>query len=158
METNSLFDDNIYNACVITQTSSISNKINEIIYKQDINLTYNGLKNLLLQIYFNNNEEEQSWKIFDTIARKAKRWSKKHTDFSFIIFNGNIHCDCDNIEKDESIYITNNKKDFTLLAHIFLNLNSIHLLNYGKPDKWHSFFYTILEFRKQVELSGNNLD
>jgi hypothetical protein len=42
MEINSFFDENIYSACVIAQKSSISNTINEIIYKKDIDLTYNG--------------------------------------------------------------------------------------------------------------------
>lgn len=139
-----------------------------IIYRKEIKLNPNGAHNLLSQIYygedwlgsvkdnFRGSQDKliECFRSFDpirVIAFQADSLDEvlKIKDNIRDIFNVGKH----------SIHITDTKEEATRTARIVFNDNSIHFLNYAKPNKYistHRKIDTFKEFIKENDLNSND--
>ena len=130
--------------------------IPNIVYKKTIKLTPNGAHNLLSQIYYGEEwlgsvEDDfkgsqgklvECFKTFDefeVIAFQATSLEKvlKIKDKIRDIFNVGKH----------SVHITDTIEEAVRVARVVFNDNSIHFLNYAKPNKFLSTHIKIDEFK-----------
>ena len=139
--------------------------IPNIIYRKEMTLNLNGAHNLLSQIYYGeewlgsveNNFKGSKGKLLEcfkslepvrVIAFQADNLDEvlKIKNKVRKIFNIGKH----------SIHITDTKEEAIRVARVVFNDNSIHFLNYAKPNKYISTHQKIEEFKKFIE--KNNLD
>ena len=138
--------------------------IPNIVYRKDILLNPNGAHNLLSQVYYG---EEWLGSVEDNFRGsqgKLVECFKSSEPIRIIAFQAdgleevlkikdNIR-DVFNVGK-HSIHITDTKDEATRMARIVFNDNSIHFLNYAKPNKYRSTHRNIDIFKKF--LKTNNL-
>jgi hypothetical protein len=144
---------------------NIEELIPNIVYKKKIQLDLNGAHNLLSQIYYkeewlgdvkNNFRGSQgklvecfkNFNAFDVIAFQADSLDKvlKIKDDIREVFNVGKH----------SIHITDTKEEAVRSARIVFNNNSLHFLNYAKPNRYISTHNKIDIFK--IFLAKNNID
>ena len=143
----------------------IEESIPNIVYKKEIQLNPNGAHNLLSQIYYGeewlgNVEDDfkgskgklvECFKTFDpirVIAFQADSLDEvlKIKDNIRDVFNVGKH----------SIHITDTKEEALRTARIVFNDNSIHFLNYAKPNKYTSTHKKIEKFKKFIKMNELN--
>ena len=162
------YTNNVYIAFIwpIAQSSDkqIESIIPNIVYKKEIVLNPNGAHNLLSQIYygekwlgnvennFSGSKEKlaECFKTFDpikVIAFQAESLEQvlKIKETIRKTFNVGKH----------SIHITDTKEEAIRTAQIVFNDNSIHFLNYAKPNKYISTYQKIDTFKEFLD--KNNL-
>ena len=146
-------------------SEKVENIIPNIVYKKEIQLNYNGAHNLLSQIYYgeewlgnveNNFKGSQAKLIecfntfdaFEVIAFQADNLDEvlKIKDNIRDIFGVGKH----------SVHITDTKEEAIRTARVVFNDNSIHFLNYAKPNKYISTHLKIDKFKEFIEI--NKLD
>ena len=147
----------------------IEKVIPNIVYRKEMTLTPNGAHNLLSQIYYGEEwlgsvEDDfrgskgklvECFKSFDSvriIAFQADSLDEvlKIKDKVRDIFNVGKH----------SIHITDTKEEAIRVARVVFNDNSIHFLNYAKPNKYidtHNKIDKFKEFIAKNGLDSNNL-
>jgi hypothetical protein len=167
---------NIY-AAIIWPMAQNDNLIKEItkmldsfggmIYKKKVVLTYNGMRNLLIQAY-----EQHQWvgtpeNNFSGVFSQVDGCWHKNGTLTFILFE---NCTLEELVGlktkirdfanlgNYAMHSTDNKNETLLLVNLLINKNSVHLLNYGYPDKFLPFYKRILIFRACVERSGADLE
>ena len=130
----------------------ILRQVAQIVYRKEIKFNYNGIKQLVTQVY-----QHQSWtggleNGFNGVYGKAKPCYAKNklttvyviegiTQPELIELKGRIR-DVYQIE-NHSIHITDTKDEAIEAAELLFNENSIHLANYGNPT---AYWNTVKEF------------
>ncbi len=170
-------NSNLYIACLYPAASG-REKLNKaikvmkqrtnILYKKDIPITTDGLRNFMIQIY---KSDMNPWigsyeNRYAGVYDKLKVCTGKEDLRIFIL-------DCESLEDirivkkeiraiyeigNSSIHITDTKEEAVSLANIVFNANSIHCLNYGKPDYFIKFNRKLNVFRNRIEDHMLSLD
>lgn len=157
------YGDNIYLAFIwptaVGHDKDIENVIPNIIYRKEITLNPNGAHNLLSQVYY-----DEKW---IGIPENNFRGSKGKLVECFRNFNPVriIAFQADSLEnvlkiKDKvrsifnvgknSIHITDSKYEAIRISRVVFNDNSVHLLNYGKLNKYLSKYQKIDNIKKFI--------
>lgn len=139
--------------------------IPNIVYKKKIQLNPNGAHNLLSQIYYGEEWLGNIENNFNGVNGKLVECFKTFDSFEVIAFQA------DSLEevlkiKDKirevfnvgkhSVHITDTKEEAIRTARIVFNDNSIHFLNYAKPNKYISTHVKIETFKEFIK--KNSLD
>jgi len=141
--------------------------IPNIIYQKEMTLTPNGAHNLLSQIYYG-----EAWlgtveNDFSGSKGKLVECFKSFDPVNVIVFHAN---DLDEVlgvkEKireyfnvgKHSIHITDTQEEALRTARIVLNENSIHFLNYAKPNRYLSTYNKIELFKNFLNESLVNTE
>ncbi|CAA6820081.1 MAG: Unknown protein [uncultured Sulfurovum sp.] len=147
----------------------IENIIPNIVYRKEIKLTPNGAHNLLSQIYYGEEWLGRVENNFKGAEGKLVECFKNFNPVRVIAFQAN---NLDEVLKikdrvrelfnvgKHSIHITDTKEEAIRTVRVVFNENSIHFLNYAKPNKYLSTHTKIDEFKKFVvknDLDSNDL-
>ena len=144
----------------VNKNEEVTKLIPNIVYKKTIKLTSNGAHNLLSQIYYaeawlGNRENNfsgvngkliQCFKTFDAFDVYAFQAEKLE---DVIRIKENIR-NLFNVGK-HSIHITDTKEEALRVARLIFNENSIHFLNYAKPNRFVSTQRNIDRFKAFLE-------
>lgn len=147
----------------------IEKVIPNIVYRKEMTLTPNGAHNLLSQIYYG---EEWLGSVEDDFRGskgKLVECFKTFEPLRIIAFQANSLDDVLKI-KDKvreifnvgkhSIHITDTKEEAIRVARVVFNDNSIHFLNYAKPNRYISTHTKIDKFKEFIvknELDVNDV-
>ena len=154
--------DNIYAALIWPAAQGKSQEIDliipNILYKKNIKLNPNGAHNLITQVY--NNEEwlgtrEDNFKgaknklveCFDTFKPLRLYFFQSNSIKEVLRIKQSIR-NLFNIGK-HSIHISDNKTEADRISKYLLNSNSVHFLNYAKPNKYIGLYKEILAIKKK---------
>ena len=147
----------------------IENAIPNIIYRKEMTLNPNGAHNLLSQIYYGEEwlgsvEDDfkgskgklvECFKSFDPVRIIA--FQAESLD-EVLVIKDKIR-DIFNVGK-HSIHITDTREEAIRVARVVFNDNSIHFLNYAKPNKYidtHNKIDKFKEFIAKNELDTNDV-
>ncbi len=167
------YADNVYIAFIwpIAQSSDeqIESIITNIIYKKEFTLNVNGAHNLLSQIYYGEDWLGNVENDFSGSKGKLVECFKTFDPVKVIAFQADSLDEVLKIKENirevfavgkHSIHITDTKEEAIRTARIVFNDNSIHFLNYAKPNKYlstHRKIDTFKEFIKANNLNGNDI-
>ena len=127
---------------------TILRKKAHIIYRKQIKFNYNGIKQLVTQVY-----RHQEWtgsleNGYSGVEGKAKPCFAKDKPTTVYVIEGISQPDIIELKskirdiyriENHSIHITDTKEEAVEAAELLLNENSIHLANYGAPSVyWNS--------------------
>ena len=138
-----------------------------IVYKKEIKLNPNGAHNLLSQIYYG---EEWLGRVEDNFSGSKGKLVECFTNFNpvrIVVFQedslNNVLKIKDKIRNifnigKHSVHITDTKEEAIRASHIVLNDNSIHFLNYAKPNKYIATHRNIDKFKKFIVDNKLNTD
>lgn len=142
------------------QNEKIEKIIPNIVYKKKINLTYNGAHNLISQIYYNEDwigNHENNYKGSNS---KVIKCFDNFDNLRIIAFQADsldkVFLIKEKIRKvynlgKHSIHITDTKIETEKLARTVFNENSIHFLNFAKPNEFRSTHFQIQKFNKYIK-------
>lgn len=160
--------ENVFVACVWPKAKGIENKRHmkeliskstKIIYEKQISLSYNGLRNLMIQIYCSQNWSGSIENNFEGVMQKVDACYDKNETIDLYVMEGK---DLDSIldMKEEirdifkiethSIHITDNSTESVQVCNLLLNDNSLDLINNAKPDTYIDFNKKIINFRTEI--------
>ena len=167
------YSDNVHIAFLWPAAVGFDKEIEEIIpnivYRKEVKLSSNGAHNLLSQIYYGEkwigNVEDNfygstgklvecftTYEPFRVIAFQADNLNE------VIKIKNNVR-DVFNIGK-HSIHITDTKEEAVRVARVVFNDNSLHFLNYSKPNKYistHKKMNRFKEFMKKNNLNNKEV-
>lgn len=139
----------------------------DIIYSKEIELSYNGYRNLMIQIYSKydwagniDNHFNGIYKKLDSCyqkSEKAKIYVVECTSVERILEIKNRIREFLKQGKD-SIHSTDDQDETIEMLELLLNKNSIDFLNVANPDKYKEFYKNIKEYRKRIENSGFDIE
>lgn len=159
--------DNCFFACVWPIASrdkhkEVRNQINligEIVYEQDVYLTYRGMCNFFAQIY-----GHQKWtggieNHFEGVKGKVNACYNKDNPVHTIVFTAP---DLDAVIRtkerirdiysigNDSIHISDNSAETLDMAELLYNANSVQMLNVADMFKYRSVFDNITNLKKEI--------
>lgn len=170
------FKNNVYFACVwprakgdmqMGNTTALLNQGSKVLYSKKIKFSYDGLRNLIIQIYLGEDWIGNFSDNFSGALNKVDECYDSENYLSIYILESSSF---DNILRlkskvreifnvgNHSIHITDNQKETIQLAHILLNSNSIDFLNQGKPDHYPEFNRKLESFKKKLIAHNFSLD
>lgn len=137
----------------------IRQKVN-VVCKKELKLSYNGLKNLMIQIYF-----KFDWlgTDFRGIFQKLEPCYKKNQSTIFYLFESNSLDFVVEMKKEirdifkidtNSIHITDYYRETKQIANLIFNQNSVNHLNKSNPTKFKKS-YSLMEDYKSIILNQN---
>ena len=142
----------------------IESLIPNIVYKKEIILTANGAHNLLSQIYYGEEWLGTVENDFSGSKGKLIECFKNFDPIKIVAFQAESLDEVLKIKENvrqtfnvgkHSIHITDTKEEALRTAQIVFNENSIHFLNYAKPNRYISTHKKIEKFKNFLE--KNNL-
>ena len=158
------YGDNVYLAFIwptaVGHDKELEDVIPNIVYRKEITVNPNGAHNLLSQIYYGEKWIGSPKDNFRGSQGKLVECFKNFNPVRVIAFQA------DNLEnvlkiKDKvrsifnvgknSIHITDSKDEAIRISRVVFNDNSIHFLNYGKPNKYISKYKNINNFKKFIK-------
>lgn len=163
------YANNTYIACIWPTAQGndeeIESVIPNIIYRKNISLSNNGAHNFISQIYTG-----ESWlgdvnNNFQGVRGKLVECFKKEGPLRIVAFQANSLDTVLKVKEDirslfnigkHSIHITDTKEEALDISRLVFNDNSIHFLNYAKPNNFLEFHENIVEVRKFLQL--NNIE
>lgn len=159
--------ENVFFACIWPRAdqskwTAVDRLIKEkcdIVYRTSVVLTYNGLKNLMIQIY-----EKQEWcgnlqNGYRGVTGKADAcYAESEKTIIYILDNARLPEIIDlkknvrNIYQmaNHSIHISDNSQESLKMAHLLLNANSVDALNYGQMFKYKRYIAIIKRLSKEL--------
>ena len=163
------FADNIYIAFLwpigVKKEEKVEKIIPNLVYKKSIQLTSRGAHNLLTQIYYGEDwlgDRENNFKGVNAKLVECFRTFDEFNVYAFQAKNLNEVLKVkENIRKlfnigKHSVHITDTKEEAIRIARLIFNDNSLHFLNYAKPNKFISTHIKINSFKEF--LKKNNID
>ncbi|MCM1103023.1 MAG: hypothetical protein NC409_02860 [Clostridium sp.] len=137
--------------------------IGHIVYAQDVYLTYQGMCNLMTQIY-----EHQAWTgriedHFQGVRGKADACYRENQPVRTYLFEA---IDIDSVVEikrqirelfqieNHSIHISDNWNETVDMAELLYNCNSVDFLNRAAPYKYRGVYDKIKELKKLIEKNG----
>lgn len=167
------YADNVYIAFIwpIAKSSDeqIESIIPNIVYKKEMMLNPNGAHNLLSQIYYGEAWLGDVENDFSGSKGKLVECFKTFDPIKVIVFQSGDLVEVIKIKENirevfsvgkHSIHITDTKAEAIRTAKIVFNDNSIHFLNYAKPNQYistHRKIDTFKEFIKANDLNSNDV-
>lgn len=137
-----------------------------IVYKKRLYLNYNGIRNFMIQVY---SGFEWMGEI-DSHFKGAKGYADQcyRTDTPMYLYVLQIDTIQHTLDlKSEirklfgignlSIHISDEQKEAVQIGQMLLNDNSVHYLNYGKPDKDITYFKKVLGFSSEIQRKDRSL-
>lgn len=158
------YAQNIHIAFIWPSAIGNDEKIEEIIpnivYRKNIKLNPNGAHNLLSQIYYEEDWLGDTKNNFKGVNGKLVECFKTFDSIKIIAFQATNLDEVLNIKEQirkvfnigkHSIHISDTKEEAIQVARIVFNQNSIHFLNYAKPNKYTSSFAKIDNFKNFIK-------
>ena len=149
----------------LNQAFSLIESATEVIYHRDFTITYNAIRNLMIQIYGHmdwvgniDNDFESTYakadEVWDNFG-KCRVIVTKAPSCEYIL---NLKARVRNIYNIglASIHSTDNAKETKLALQALFNPNSFHFLTYAKPTTYKKSFKIIEKFAKKLD--DNKLD
>lgn len=139
----------------------------EIIYKKELNLNQQSLRNLMIQIYHEHEWMGSAAAHFSGASNKSEAcWKKGCSTIVYFVTGPELIKMLELKEKirgifnigNHSVHITDNQAETVQIANILLNENSVDLINNGKPDKYVQLNIIIEQFKKVVHDSGKLIE
>ena len=160
--------ENVFFVCIwpradktkLEAVDTLIHKTCNVVYTSSIMLRYNGLKNLMIQIY-----GKQSWcgdihNGYKGVQGKVDDCYLEHSEtIIYVLDNINIEDIVSLKQKirniyqieNSSIHISDNSKESLELAHLLLNHNSVDVLNYGKLCKYKAYITSLQQIGKELD-------
>ena len=139
----------------------------EVIYKKRVKLTYDGVNQIVIHTYAHHDWIGDYKDGYSGSVGKTNNCFKAGK-YTTVYFLAGISLDEVLKLKSEirnlyqldkhAVHITDNKDETMTLARIFLNDNSIKLINYGSPLKYSHFLDMFFEYRSALLSSSSNPD
>lgn len=161
--------ENVFIALVwptaIGKDNEIIQAIPNVVYKKEIYLNSNGAHNLLSQIYKGEQWIGSSENDFKGAKDKLVECFKSDNPIRAIAFQADTLSTVLQIKEKirnifnigkHSIHITDTKKEAIEIARLVLNNNSIHFLNYAKPNSYKSTHQKIDQFKNFIQQNKLN--
>jgi len=152
---------NVYIAFIwpigIKKDEDINNLIPNIVYKKTIKLSTNGAHNLLSQIYYGEEWLGNVENNFSGVNEKLIECFKTFDSFEVIAFQVDKFEDVLKIKEKiravfkigkHSVHITDTKEEAIRVSNTIFNKNTLHFLNYAKPNKYKSTHIRIEKFKE----------
>ena len=148
----------------VGKDAQINQIIKNIVYEKQVKLNSNGAHNFLSQIYYGEEWVGSVEDDFKGSNGKLIECFKTFDPIRFIAFQSNSIDDVREIKEKirnifnigkHSIHITDNQIEALRVSRILLNENSVHFLNYAKPNKFLSTHEKIKNFK--LFLIQNNI-
>ncbi len=145
----------------------INKIIPNIVYKKSIKLNHNGAHNLLSQIYYKEKWLGDISNNFKGVKNKLVECFKHFDEFEVVAFRANsleAVLDIKNKIRAEfgvgkhSVHITDTKDEAMRVANVVFNDNSLHFLNYSKPNKYLSTHTKIAQIKEFVKINNLQID
>lgn len=149
------------------EAEALIQQISKIVYKKNINLSYNGLRNFIIQVYCSHDWIGGVDKHFEGATPQLEGcYSKDGSITAYIV-------ECDSLDKivkmkadvrsiyrvgNYSIHSSDNKNETFQLANLLFNQNSIDFLNSGSPDYYIGFNKKLDEFKRNLIVNNFSLD
>tara|TARA_B100000795_G_scaffold179192_1_gene135630 strand:+ start:3036 stop:4508 length:1473 start_codon:yes stop_codon:yes gene_type:complete len=143
----------------VGEDKKINHIIKNIVYEKQVKLNSNGAHNLLSQIYYGEKWIGSVEDDFIGSYGKLIECFKTFDKIRFIAFQSSGIEEVIRIKEKirgifnigkHSIHISDNQKESLRIARIAFNENSIHFLNYAKPNKFISTHNKIKQFKKFI--------
>ena len=134
----------------------INKIIKNVVYEKQVKLNSNGAHNLLSQIYYGEDWIGSVEDNFKGSQGKLVECFKASNSVRFIAFQSNNIEEVIEIKEEirsifnigkHSIHITDNQIETLRISRIAFNENSVHFLNYAKPNKYLSTHKKIKNFK-----------
>ena len=142
-------------------------RIGKIVYVGDVYLTYNGMKNFMVQIY-----GHQAWtgsieNGFSGSNGKASACYNRRNPIKTVLFEAT---DFDKVVEvkskirqiygidNHSIHISDNQAETEMMAELLYSENSVKFLNYAQPYRFKHIFCEVPKLRTTIEDSGYELE
>jgi len=141
--------------------------ISNVVYRTKVKLNLNGAHNLLSQIYYGEEWLGNIKNNFSGVRGKLTKCFKTFDAVKILVFQSENLSDVLDIKEKvrgifdigkHSIHITDTKEEAVRLARTIFNDNSIHFLNYAKPNKYFSIHKKIEKFKKLAIKNQFNMD
>ena len=135
-----------------------------VIYSKELELTDNGYRNLMLQMYGKYNCGDNTQNHFESIYAEGENNKKKTKIYIVEATNKGeileLKEEIRNIgnKNQNAIYSTEDKEETIEMAEVLLNKNSLDFLNMAKSDKYESVYETIQLYKQQIEKYNLNPD
>ncbi len=165
------YTDNVYIAFIwpIAKSSNeeIEQLIPNIVYKKEVILNANGAHNLLSQIYYGEAWLGNVENDFSGSKGKLVECFKTFDPVKVIVFQSDSLDEVLQIKENmrkvfgvgkHSVHITDTKEEAVRVVRTVLNDNSIHFLNYAKPNKYSSTHKKIDLFKDFMKSNSLNND
>ena len=139
--------------------------IPNIVYKKNVKLNPNGAHNLMSQIYYGEDWLGTIENDFIGAQNKVAECFITFDSVRVIAFQASNLSDVLQIKREirdtfnvgkHSVHITDTKEEAIRTARILFNDNSIHFLNYAKPNRYISTHNKIKKFNKFMKRNGLN--
>lgn len=134
--------------------------LGRVFYKKDVSLNFNGAKNFLTQVYAAERwigtpeqdfsgayskqvecfQNKQPLRVFAFMAESVEAATEIKKKIRDIFGIGN-----------SSIHTTDTHAEAILLASLLFNDRALHFLNFAKPNRFSSFRYQLLKYKKFLE-------
>jgi hypothetical protein len=168
--------NNIYFACIwpiaqenlkIEEMNDVLNQHCKVVYRKEVKINYNGLKNLITQIY-----SSQDWignlqnNFVGASAKADECFNTSECLMAYVLESESLakilelKSNVRNIFHigKHSIHITDNKEETNQLANLLLNENSIGFLNNGDPHKYKAFNERLKAYHSKIISNGFNVN
>lgn len=143
--------------------------IPNVIYKKLVNLTLNGAHNLLAEVYRGEEWLGDRENNFSGVKGKLVECFKSKNSLRVIAFQSKSLKEVYKVKEKvrelfkigkHSIHITDTKQEAIRISRLVFNENSIHFLNYARPNKFQSTFEQLNQFNlflKENNISNNEV-
>ena len=145
----------------------VESMLPNIVYTKKIQLNFNGAHNLLSQIYYGEEWLGSVEENFPGSMGKMTECFKTFDAFQIVAFQSNDLNEVLKIKENirsvfsvgkHSIHITDTKEEAVRMARVVFNENSVHFLNYAKPNKYLSFHRQVNSFKNFIRENNINSD
>lgn len=154
---------------IANQKNAVSEleKIGNIIYIQDVYLTYQGLKNFMLQIYGHQKWIGNPENNFKGVDGKVRACFDKKYPVKTILFEANCFEEVIEAKKkirelygieNHSVHISDNQEETKLMTKLLYNSSSIDFLNCAIPYKYTHVFNEIHKLSETIRKNGYDLE
>ncbi len=161
------YANNTYIACIWPTAQGnddeIESVIPNIIYRKNISLSNNGAHNFISQIYAGEDWLGDVNNNFQGVKSKLVECFKKEGPLRVIAFQANSLDRVLKVKEDirslfdlgkHSIHITDTTKEALDISRLVFNDNSVHFLNYAKPNTFLDFHKNLIEVRRFLQLNN----
>lgn len=141
--------------------------IPNVIYKKLVNLTLNGAHNLLAAVYRGEEWLGGRENNFSGVKGKLVECFKSKNSLRVIAFQSKNIKEVYKVKEKvreifkigkHSIHITDTKQEAIRISRLVFNENSIHFLNYARPNKFQSTFEQLNQFSLFIKENNININ
>lgn len=166
---------NCYMACLwpkadlskCNEVEALIKTIGNIVYEQDVYLTYRGMKNFMIQIYGHQEWTGSIENHFDGVIAKVDACYQEGKPVRTYLFEADDFDNVVDIKKkirdifqieNHSIHISDNSNETIDMVNLLYNRNSVEFLNKAEPYKYSGVFKKLIELKNVVLLNNYDRD